>query len=448
MTGRSFYDRIPSRSDRSWAGTWLSRGSRRALEDAEAKLYFGWSKRGQKRIKKIMKGSGRRTRLAALNLRSEWRRWDARERDRAVRATVDVLVVSHLALPGGNSSAIKEEVRAMRNAGLNVGLLHHPVRGWDISRPLNPKIAEMIDGESVRLFGSYDDIHARLTIIRLPTVALALREDMPRLKSDKTVVVVNQTPFKYYENGHGIDQAWDVASVQRNVSNWLGPHTWFAVGPAVREALETYHADDMREVDLSDDYWYESIDVAAWPMRPHREVSRPIVIGRHARDHALKWPRDAEQLRSAYPTADDITVKVLGGSDIPRRRLGSLPAHWEDIPFGGMDVRRFLHSLDFMVYFIDPDAREAFGYAPMEAMAAGVPVVCDSRFRPLFGEAAIYCEPAEVEETVREFADSVEKYRSQVERAREEVQTRFSYESLLCRLDRLMKREEVSVSQE
>jgi glycosyltransferase involved in cell wall biosynthesis len=48
------------------------------------------------------------------------------------------------------------------------------------------------------------------------------------------------------------------------------------------------------------------------------------------------------------------------------------------------------------VHYPDPDYIEEFGRAPMEAMAAGVPVILPPAFEPTFGPAALYADPEAV----------------------------------------------------
>ena len=63
------------------------------------------------------------------------------------------------------------------------------------------------------------------------------------------------------------------------------------------------------------------------------------------------------------------------------------------MPFGARDVPAFLAELDVFLHFPHADYIEEFGRAPMEAMAAGVPVILPPEFEPTFGAAALYAAP-------------------------------------------------------
>jgi hypothetical protein len=409
---------------------------RRLLTKLTARLEHGFSTAAVPELRRLI-GDGAEnpaTRLAAGSALLAWQERRRAARAEPVRYDCDVVIVSHFALPGGNATAVAEEIGAFRDAGLRVGLLHHPVFHWDVSRPLNPKIASLVDGDTVRLIGAWDAVSCALRIVRLPTVMLRPRDDLPDIDAARTVLVVNQTPFKFYGADGGVEEGWDVSKVHANLTEWVGPHTWHPVGPMVREALLEHHAAELEGVSLSDEDWYECLDPARWAGEDRPAPADRIRIGRHSRDHPLKWPETAERLLAAYPADEDIEVRVLGGADTVAQRLGSLPANWTVLPFGSMEAAEFLRGLDVFVYFIADEGREAFGMAPLEAMASGVPVVMDRRFEPLFGEAAVYCEPEAVAGTVRALARDPEALAAQRERAHAVVADRFSHDALLRRV--------------
>ena len=161
------------------------------------------------------------------------------------------------------------------------------------------------------------------------------------------------------------------------------------------------------------------------------------VIGRHGRADPVKWPRDPEQILDAYPETDDLRVRVLGGGEIAVKRLGRQPANWDVVRFGAEEPDEFLRTIDFFVYFHDPDWLEAFGRTILEAMASGVPVILGEHFRSSFDDAALYCTPAGAPALVRELYADPERYRAVVSRAREFAERRYGHQSHLTRLAQL-----------
>ncbi|MEU6248319.1 glycosyltransferase [Glycomyces sp. NPDC047010] len=376
-------------------------------------------------------------RLAVLRELDEWLQAEERAFQACAERSVDVLIVSHFGLPGGNTSANVADIGALTGAGLRVGLLHHPVYRWDVAVPLNPKIEELVDGERVVLVGAHDEVRCDLAVVRLPTVMERLMDDLPRITAGRTVLLVNQVPFTYYDAEGGRRPQWDPRAVHETVQGWLGEHTWYLIGPEVRRTLERHHAEGIAGIDIADEYWYEIIETAEWRRDARPGGDGPVRIGRHTRDAPLKWPETAEKLLACYPDDPAFEVRVLGGAATPREMLGGLPENWTELPFGSVPAREFLHGLDVFVYFIAEDCVEAFGRSPLEAMAAGVPCVMDPRFEALFGDAALYCGPEDVAATVRALAADPEAYAAQALRALARVEEDFSPAALVRRAARL-----------
>jgi hypothetical protein len=360
------------------------------------------------------------------------------EEERQSRADVprrefDVVFISHLGLPGGNTSASVADIRMCREAGLKVGLVHHPIYKWGPNAPLNPRIEELIDGESVALIGLGEEVECALAVVRLPTVMMKPLERRPRIIPGHTVVIANQTPFKFYGENGGRAVAWNFATVEQHVTDWLGPHTWYAGGPLVYNTLLERHAEEIADLDLAAVPWPECIDVDDWRLDRRRPADGRIRIGRHTRDHKLKWPEDAQTLLQCYPDREPFEISVLGGADVPTGILGELPSNWTSHEFNSLSAKEFLAQIDIFVYFISSDGMEAFGRAPLEAMAAGVPVIMDRRFEPTFGSAAIYCEPWEVAATAEQLMTTPGAYAEQRSIAWAYLAERCSARSLMDR---------------
>lgn len=372
-------------------------------------------------------------RIAMLQAIVDWRDDRLRERAEPVRGHFDIVLVSNLNLLGGTTASNVEEVKAYRDAGLSVALVHHPVFEWNTAREINAKITELL-GDGVVLLGEDDEVTCDLMIVRFPPALGRLLDDRPKIAPARTVLLINQTPFETYGPDGGRHFSWDIATVRDNLRTWVGENTWYAIGPSVRDALEHHHADELDGVHLADDYWFGSLDPDLWRRDGRREADGVIRIGRHSRDHQLKWQTIAEDLRASHPDAEDIEIHVLGGAESPERVLGRLPENWTSYPFGSMAAVDFLHTLDIAVYFTAEEYVEAFGRSPMEAMAAGLPCVMPPRFEPLFGDGGLYCEPEAVEALVRSLMADPQRYERQSERSLATVREHFSHQALLRRV--------------
>jgi len=308
-----------------------------------------------------------------------------------------------------------------------------------MDRPFEARLRALIDEERVFEVRPGDSVRCDLAIVRFPVALEKLMDDRPRIEAARTVLLVNQTPFEEYGPTGGYGTAWSIREVHRNVTAWLGAHTWYAIGPAVRDVLREHHAGEIAGVDLADDFWYETIDVGAWTpeVRRVRVEGDPIRIGRHSRDHVTKFPNMARRFRAAYPDAEDMEVHMLGGHDAISQILGAIPPRWTSHRFGAMSVVDFLAGVDVYVYFIDENLAEAFGRAPLEAMAAGVPCILPHSFAELFGDGALYCEPDGVEAEVRRLVADPVFFEERAGAGLRVVQERFSPEALLRKVDGL-----------
>jgi glycosyltransferase involved in cell wall biosynthesis len=338
----------------------------------------------------------------------------------------DVAILSDLRYPGGTSASIVAEVRAQAAAGLSTVLMHVPSPHLKRPRPFQAGIAECLRERLADLADDGAPVSARLLVVRQPRIFTKDLPAAPPVQADRTVMVVNQPPGDADEP----ERYYRFADVRARVERYFGPDLeWAPISTPVREQIRRIAPDQP----LADD-WHEVIDVALWESGRERPGTGVPVIGRHGRPDPVKWPRDPEDLLRAYPETDDIRVRILGGGEIAVQRLGRRPSTWDIVEFGRESPRDFLATLDYFVYFHDTGWVEAFGRSIVEAMAAGVPVILGPQFGSIFGDAALYTDPAGVRELVHALHGDPARYRAVVERARRFIAERFGPESHVARL--------------
>lgn len=347
---------------------------------------------------------------------------------------VDVLLVSDFCNLGGTTGSNLQEVAAQTAGGLRTGLLHHPFDNQKPGRPVNPKFNRFVDGDRVRYVRPGEQVTCDVMIVRHPRSIESLREDLTHVTPRATKLVVNQTPCRYYGDDGAGEAVWDVAETHRVLQDWIGDHEWCPISPFVRRALLEHHADELGPVRLSDHDWTNIIDLDEWRREGEREPDGVVRIGRHSRDHESKWPETPDLLLSAYPAGEGREVHVLGGTSVPRRMLGGLPEGWVTYRYDAVPIPEFLRDLDVYVYQTSSDLLEAFGRAPLEAMAAGVPTVLPPKFEELFGTAAVYAAPGRVGDAVDWLTSDPRRSRDQVEQAWAVLRDRFSHQAHLQRL--------------
>ncbi|MFF5293427.1 hypothetical protein [Paractinoplanes globisporus] len=341
--------------------------------------------------------------------------------------TYDVAILSDFRYPGGTSASIAAEVHAQAEAALSTVLVHVPSPHQPKTLPFSPRISDLLRDGVATLARDEEPVRCRLLLVRQPRIFTEDLAVIPRIQAERTVMVINQppgdagNPFRYY----------DFAAVRDRVHRYFGPRVeWAPISSQVRDQVRQVEP----EARLADADWHEIIDVAHWWRDRDGFVGDVPVIGRHGRADPVKWPLDPSEIQRAYPVEGDFRVRVLGGGEIAVRRLGHRPDNWDVVPFGAESPEEFLRTIDFFVYFHDPDLVEAFGRTILEAMASGVPVIIGEHFRPTFADAALYATPSGVAGLVRELYADPARYRAVAGRAREFAEQRYGHQSHLARL--------------
>jgi hypothetical protein len=342
----------------------------------------------------------------------------------------DVVLISDFRHVGGTTSSNQQELIAQARAGLRTAVVQVDRYDFNVSRGVHPSIQGLIDAGHVEQLVYGDKVSCDLAIVRFPPIFSHRNDYLPEVRPKAVRVVVNQPPRRTASEA----PFYSVETCKTNVAAYLGQTgDWVPIGPAVRGAL----AADAEGHHLSPEDWFNIIDVDAWavPRSGWCDPERPV-IGRHGRDAPEKWMTRAEDLLGAYPADAGIAVRIMGGADIPSRIIGRQPANWEVLPFNAKEPRDFLAEIDFFVFFPHEERIEAFGRTVIEAMASGCLAILPPVFRPLFGDAALYCVPAEVPSLVHRFRSDQEAYRAQTARAEAIVRQRFGFEQHLTRLER------------
>jgi glycosyltransferase involved in cell wall biosynthesis len=329
-------------------------------------------------------------------------------------------------------------VYAQAEAALSTVLVHVPSPHQPNTLPFSPRISDLVRDGAAELAREDQAVSARLLLVRQPRIFTEDLPTPPRVTAERTVMVINQppgdaeNPFRYY----------DFAAVRDRVHRYFGPDVaWAPISSQVRDQVLKVAP----EARLAADDWHEIIDVAHWWRDRDGFVGDVPVIGRHGRADPVKWPRDPGEILQAYPETDDLRVRFLGGGEIAVKRLGRKPENWDVVRFGVERPDAFLRSIDFFVYFHDPEWLEAFGRTILEAMASGVPVIIGEHFRPIFDDAALYSTPAAAPALVHELYANPARYRAIAVRAREFAERRYGHQSHLSRLAELGIRSRISV---
>jgi hypothetical protein len=336
-----------------------------------------------------------------------------------------VVFLADVRFPGGTSSALANEVRALHRCGLSAAVA--PIQSPVLSarRPPHPGVIAPLDETGTPLVPVETRVRARLALVYHPTLFARPPSREIRVDADVLGVVMHHPP----RDALGRPQ-YDLGAV-RDIIRDLGhaDPILLPVGPNVRQGLE---ADGWGSM-TSDRDWHNLIDAAAWPGAKHTQDTETLVFGRHSRPDPLKWP-SAEERPLVYPTDPPFRFRMLGVDDALRETIQPWSPNWIALPFSHARVGDFLAGLDAYAYFHHPDWIEAFGYNVLEALAVGLPTVLPPSFAPLFNEAALYVTPADARALYTRLREDPELRARQGSLARRLVADRFGFE---CEVDRV-----------
>ncbi|WEG13296.1 glycosyltransferase [Pullulanibacillus sp. KACC 23026] len=339
----------------------------------------------------------------------------------------DVIIVSDFRLDGGSNLSNIEEIKAQKEKGIRTGLVQLSRFDYNASKPINPKIRELLDGECVQMIVYGENVTCDQLILRYPPILQEKQIYVPTITANEVHVIINQTPLSDY--GPSGVVRYNLKTCQKNLIYYFGKKgVWYPIGPLVRETLHQHHSEELSAINLSNEDWVNIINVEEWRRTfVGRERTGKLKLGRHSRDSEVKWPSDKKELLAIYPDSPNYEVYVMGGAETPKKVLGKLPHNWKVYDFGAMEAKEFLAKLDVFVYYTHPDWVESFGRVILEAMAVGVPVIIPTQYKKLFGEAAIYSTSDDVQTHIDQLMKDPTYYEQQVTKALEFVEKQFGY---------------------
>lgn len=351
---------------------------------------------------------------------------------------LDVIIAGDWRKYGGPQKSMIEEIHALVRAGLRVGVLHMEAARFMTVHTDNLclPIQRLVNEREVELVTYGAKVRSKLLILRYPPILQVVCDEPAKISTDRMIILANQAPSEL----DGSDVRYTVPEATAGAIHCFGVRpTWVPQGPQVREAIAPYLSKEELEPFnmpgiLNPEEWEGEM--------PRRNLNRVPVIGRHSRDNAMKWPEDRKVLEAAYPITGPYLVRSMGGTSYAQKVLGvaELPANWESLARDEEPVVDFLHSLDYYVFYQHSNAIEAFGRSILEAIAANLVVILQQNYSEVFGDAAIYANPENVQDIVKRFQENPEMYVEQQKKAATVICDEFSYESYVRRIESIMAR--------
>lgn len=341
----------------------------------------------------------------------------------------DVIIVADFRFPGGTSSAVAAEIRALRQGGYSVAL-------YQIDAPIltnierwNDRITGLVDAGDAVVLPADSEASCRVLLIHSPWLFVEAPKQRPRLESSLNILVAHHTPTDARGRLN-----YDAVLVEHNASKAFGgPVVWAPISPVCRESFIDA---GLTQTCLRHD-WTNVVFVDDWGRARTRFTSEIPVVGRHSRPQLEKWPAKRADLLAMYPVDSNFVVKLLGVGEKVRALMEPFPDHWMTWEFDQIPVRDFLAEIDFFVYFHHPDWIETFGLTIAEAAAAGCVVITHPYLEKTFGKAALYCSPEGAPALVETISQEPHYFAELSAQGRATVDDKFGPEAYLRRFQRL-----------
>lgn len=346
---------------------------------------------------------------------------------------VDVCIATDARFPGGSSSSTFEELLA--NEAFGISTVFHQSMSTTLrssKRPYNPKLQSYFRRRPETYVWDPSIKRCRVLFFRQPSVVNEFGS-LPDIDPDRIIVIVNH-PMR---NARG-RYDFNLKIVRDIIRKRYGKAPQFlAISPIIRNS---YTGGQRRLIDASH-FWYNFFSLNYGALTPIPRFTRMVerlapVVGRHSRDGKEKWPENPKVIAEAYPSQYEI--EVLGGATSVESTLGCLPSNWTVHEFGSMDVAAFLEKIDIFVYFHHSKWTEAFGRVIAEAMAAGIPAILPSYFKPLYGDGAICCDASQVRATIKALCDNEAFYVETALAGQALVRSRFGWPVHQARMNALL----------
>lgn len=308
----------------------------------------------------------------------------------------DLILALDPRFPGGTSTAIMRELKALLAADLSLAIVRVNAPVFPANQPDHPGLAARIAEADLPVLRPGEAASCDLLVAHNPMAFELGLPPQPQITARRRIVIAHHVPVD------GLDQLfYDPVRVQRRLTEAFGGEFhWVPISEGCRRNLLGCGA----PVPVVDRLWPPLVDVSQWG-RPRDGLLGLIpVIGRHSRPDRLKWPSRIDDLHAMFPETADLRVRLLGYEGTIAREIGAIPSNWETLPFGAEPVDRFLAGLDFFVYQHHDRFIETFGLTIAEAMASGAVAVLTPNLRVNFADAALFAEPAEMPAIVRRLA--------------------------------------------
>jgi hypothetical protein len=324
----------------------------------------------------------------------------------------DVVVMSDWRADQPRYAGAEDEVRALVEAGLAVGLLHAEVPRYAARPRLPPSRRTMQlvqDGRAA--FDRWEEpLEAGVALVRDPELLCYPRRSEGRAVKAGRVIVYAGFPPRAPEDGSFV---YDPAVAERTARSLFGvAPVWQPASAAIADALVA----DGATAEMLPPALLGVAQVCRRAYTGMRGTTRPILGTTDLEGWATRDRPTMTDLVKLLPDDDDFDVRIrdTAGAVGSEGRARGLPPNW--IVSEGPRLERFVDQLDVFVGW----RRRTWGPEPLHAAAVAVSRGCvavlDPAYEGHFGDAALYTEDQTPGSIAKQLHRSPELFRAQQER--------------------------------
>jgi hypothetical protein len=313
-----------------------------------------------------------------------------------------IALVTDPRFAGGTSSAVAREIFALSST-MDLRLAYIETAMFKTGEGVNVRLAQATDACGIQPVWNPPIIAAETVVFHNLSALKFNMTFAPRINCRRLVVVAHENFLR--PNG---DLSFDIAKslgllagrtiaeelviAPVSVANRRTIEAWLSVNPCGNWSIAPIN-------------WFNICDFDLVPPTPKPRDRR----GRVSRPGFEKFADLPTMLTHFPPHAERCAILGADSFLLPG---ATPPSHWELLPFGSVEVRDFLTSIDFFIYFTHPNLRESFGRVLAEAVAAGKVVITDPDTAETFGESVVASDGSDVDSIVAGFIVDPDRYRS------------------------------------
>ena len=280
-----------------------------------------------------------------------------------------------------------------------------------------------------------EKVDCNVVVVSHPAILNHAPDSLPEVIARACIIVADQSPFGDIRgNPYHFDQAVQTARHIFGVEPIVAP-----VLPSIRRNIRV----GAKTARLTKRNWLPPLDATAWKRKVIPwDANRSPIIGGYTLYYSARALLGSKTLRNAYCADRAYKVRIIDRTKKQKADIDALPPNWSFISLDESDVRDILTTFDFCICYPHQEASGMLDLAPILAMAVGVPVILPPRLREVrevYGKAAVYAEPEDVFDAIKELWRSKAKYEKQVGRGFRFVEENCSYADFAERLNPCME---------